>query len=166
MKLGSGSRKSGESSVVISQAEKEEPASRIEVSWETAGVCVRDTAPFTMIRPVNNRCDSVTVPEVHFFLRQGYVDNIRRTMQFASALGGCIRSATTSKPSFFADKQLENSRAGLRWCMDAVDEQRVLLSCSQNASGWFGKQYSTLTSRTARRGVMSKSSKNPSPPPP
>ena len=56
--VGSGSRKSGESSAVVSQAEKSE--SRIEISWKTAGVCVRDTAPFTMIRPVNSRCDCTT----------------------------------------------------------------------------------------------------------
>ncbi len=51
--VGSGSQKSGESSsAVTSQA-----TSWIEVSWQTAGVCVRDTAPFTMIRPINSRCE-------------------------------------------------------------------------------------------------------------
>ncbi|CAN0153403.1 unnamed protein product [Pylaiella littoralis] len=46
---GSGSQRSGESS-----AQKNTAPSTIEVSWQTAGVCVRDTAPFTMINPVNS----------------------------------------------------------------------------------------------------------------
>lgn len=34
---------------------KEARGTRMEVVWEMAGVAVRDTAPFTTIRPVNNR---------------------------------------------------------------------------------------------------------------
>ncbi|CBN77605.1 hypothetical protein Esi_0004_0251 [Ectocarpus siliculosus] len=50
---GSGSTKSGESSET-SHSEGD-AAPRIEVSWQSAGVCLRDTAPFTMILPVNSR---------------------------------------------------------------------------------------------------------------
>ncbi|CAM9243185.1 unnamed protein product [Ectocarpus sp. 6 AP-2014] len=49
---GSGSTKSGESSET-SHSEGD-VAPRIEVSWPSAGVCLRDTAPFTMILPVNS----------------------------------------------------------------------------------------------------------------
>ncbi|CAM9474648.1 unnamed protein product, partial [Hapterophycus canaliculatus] len=49
---GSGSQKSEESS--DKPEAKEASASRIEVSWRTAGVCIRDTAPLTMIYPVNS----------------------------------------------------------------------------------------------------------------
>lgn len=69
--VGSGSQKSDESSSSVaaaSQAEKSEKSgstSRIEVSWKTAGVCVRDTAPLTMIRPVNSRCESTALRETN-----------------------------------------------------------------------------------------------------
>lgn len=48
--LGDGSQASSGSN-----ADEEGNEPRTEVSWEVAGVAVRDTAPFTTIRPINSR---------------------------------------------------------------------------------------------------------------
>lgn len=52
-----------------------------------AGVCVRDTAPFTMIRPVNSRCDFATISVRHVYLSNGgYIDFIDRTVRVSSSV--------------------------------------------------------------------------------